>query len=188
MRIARKTIKENNILDRDGNILHFGTHRFRATFGTNLFKENYDATTVQQLLGQKSSNSLTYYVDVNNKDVLKQIKPRLDRDNYIIENLDNLDNIDINDYPKTLPLCNGYCSKPLELGLCKKLNHCLECNLFVPSMEFLSHYERQLKEVETAISLLKDDGFDLLLEQNLRTKEALKKIIQKITERMNSDV
>ena len=91
----------------------------------------------------------------------------------------------MNDYEAPIALCNGWCVKSPTLGTCAKANHCLECNMFIPTIAHLSHYERQLHDVEATIAVAKANDMEVLLNKSLKTKESLENIIYKIRERRN---
>lgn len=180
-------IIKNNIRDHDGNILHCNMHRFRSTIATNLLNSGYDVKSTGKLLGHKSLNSLAYYVVVNDEQVVEQLAPRIEKDELLISNIGKFDEKSLSDYDNPIPLCNGWCVRSSSLGQCAKANHCLECNMFIPTLSHLSIYEMQLRQVEAAIELAKANGMDLLVEKNEKTKESLKKIIIKIKERRNTN-
>lgn len=80
-------------------------------------------------------------------------------------------------------LCNSWCVRSTTTGQCAKANHCLECNMFIPTLAHLSMYEMQLRQVEAAIEVAKANDMDLLVERNEKTKASLEKIISRIRER-----
>lgn len=180
-----KVLIENNVLDRNGQPLHCNTHRFRATLATNLLKSGYDVESVGKLLGQKCIKSLSYYASVTNEEAKEQLKARIDKDELLISNIGQIDDNVLSICSNPIPLCNGWCVKNPSLGQCEKANHCLECEMFVPTFAYLNHYEMQLHEVEASISVAKANNMDVLLQKNLKTKESLEKIISKIRERRN---
>ena len=182
-----KALILNNVLDRDGKPLHCNTHRFRATLATNLLNSGYDVETTGKLLGQKCLKSLGYYANVTNEKAKEQLKGRFEKDNLLISNIGKIDDKVLSDYKNPIPLCNGWCVKSPSLGICKKANHCLECNMFAPTLSYLSMYEMQLKEVEASIAIAKSNNMDLVVEKNLKTKASLEKIISKIRERRNTN-
>lgn len=179
-----KQIYQNNILDRNGKLLHFNTHKLRSTMAVNLFREGFKPEAVIKILGQKSLSSLSYYASVIDKDVQEQLKPRIDKDDYLIRNIGNFDNI-TNFNP--IPLCNGFCTKPVELGICKKANSCLECNMFTPSLAHIHVYEMQLQNVNTAITIAEKYNMIMLLNKNLQIKETLEKIISELKKRLDDN-
>lgn len=179
-----QTMINENVLDRNGNPLRCNTHRFRATYATNLFKTGNDPESTGKLLGQTSLGSLAHYVVIVKKDVKEQLKPRLDKDEILISNIGKIDDKIISDYKDKQPLCNGWCSRSFAIGTCPKANACLSCNLFIPSIKFLTEYELQLKEVEAAILIAKENNMETLLQKNLKLKDDLIVIIEKVKQKM----
>lgn len=82
-----KVLTKNNVLGRDGKILHVTTHRFRATVATNLISEGVSVDVAAQLLGQTTLSSLSHYATVANDVVKEQLKPRLEKDEMLIRNI-----------------------------------------------------------------------------------------------------
>lgn len=175
-----------NVLDRNGNTLRFRSHRFRATVATSLINSGYGAKETAKILGHSSLESLNHYIKLHDENTLKQLAPRLERDNILISNIFTMEKLSIEE-PKqhATPLCNGWCVRDLSLGLCQKANACLTCGLFQPSIEFLNNYYMQLQEVEAAIEIYKADNMEALLNKNLQLKETLEKIIAQVKEKLD---
>lgn len=57
----KKEIIKHNVLGRDGKLLRFGTHIFRATKATKLINMGQDPKTVASTLGHANLASLSYY-------------------------------------------------------------------------------------------------------------------------------
>ena len=58
-----KVLVKNNVLGRDGKILHVTTHRFRATVATNLISEGTSVDIAAQLLGQTFDHRALAFVE-----------------------------------------------------------------------------------------------------------------------------
>jgi hypothetical protein len=174
---------EENILDKDGKPLHCNTHRFRSTFATNLLQSGVEPNSVSKMLGQKCSDSVYYYIDVTDKEKQSYLKPRLEADQVLITNLGKLDDKVLSDYENPIPLCNGWCVKNSAFGVCKKANHCISCDAFVPTFAHIASYERQLQEIEATIAISKANCMQLMLNNALKTKESLEKILKKLYEK-----
>ena len=182
-RVINTYIINNNIKDRDGKLLHCNTHRFRSTLACNLMNSGYDVESTGKLLGQKSLSSLGYYAVVSDEKVIEQLTPRMEKDELLISNIGKFDEKTLSDYNNPTQLCNGWCVRSTTMGQCAKANHCLECNMFIPTLAHLSMYEMQLRQVEAAIEVAKANDMDLLVERNEKTKASLEKIISRIRER-----
>ena len=178
-----RVLFEENILDKDGKPLHCNTHRFRSTFATNLLQSGVEPNSVSKMLGQKCSDSVYYYIDVTDKEKQSYLKPRLEADQVLITNLGKLDDKVFSDYENPIPLCNGWCVKNSAFGVCKKANHCISCDAFVPTFAHIASYERQLQEIEATIAISKANCMQLMLNNALKTKESLEKILKKLYEK-----
>ena len=178
----QKAIIENDIKGRDGELLHVTTHMFRATLSTKLMSAGKDPKLVAKLLGQSSLSSLSHYATVDLKAAKEQLAPRIAKDQILISNIWNTKD-DKDEIPETaIPLCNGFCSKDIETGICKKATACLSCPMFIPSIQFINSYELQLQETEATIAVAKANGYTKLLENALETKKQLESILKKLKE------
>ena len=178
-------LKENNIKGRDGKILHCTTHMFRATFATKLISNGKEPELVAKLLGQTTLHSLSHYAAISPKAVKEQLAPRIKKDDIIISNLWKTGDAK-EEIPETaIPLCNGFCCKQIDTGICKKANTCLNCPMFIPSIQFISSYMIQLQEVEATIAIAKNCGYIKILKNCMETKKILEDIIKRLEEKRN---
>lgn len=178
-----KIFYEHKVLDRTGNILRFQTHRFRATYATNLINAGYGAEQTSQMLGHKSLESLTHYIKIHDETVIKQLAPRISRDQLLISNIYSMEKIGKQKVEIGTPLCNGWCVRDIEtFGVCEKANSCLKCSMFKPSPEFLYNYCMQLEDVLAVIEVAKANNMEALLNKNLQLKERLEEIINAVRE------
>lgn len=179
-----KVFYEHEVKDKDGKLLRFQTHRFRATVATNLINAGYGAKETAKLLGHSNLSSLTHYIHLHDETVIKQLTPRLERDDALIRNIGLMEKIpEATENVRYVPLCNGWCARDINsLGTCKKANACLSCGLFKPSIEYLNNYEMQLSNVIDTIEIAKANNMEALLKKNLKLKEKLENIIKKVKE------
>lgn len=175
-----KVLTKNNVLGRDGKILHVTTHRFRATVATNLISEGVSVDVAAQLLGQTTLSSLSHYATVANDVVKEQLKPRLEKDEMLIRNIGKGKDMAEVIPEKSVALCNGYCGKNPLTTPCAKANACFNCSMFIPSIQFLNAYHIQLLEIEATIKVAEANNYDMMLKKALREKVALEKIIEKL--------
>lgn len=175
-----KVLTKNNVLGRDGKILHVTTHRFRATVATNLISEGVSVDVAAQLLGQTTLSSLSHYATVANDVVKEQLKPRLEKDEMLIRNIGRGKDMAEVIPEKSVALCNGYCGKSPLTTPCAKANACFNCSMFIPSIQFLNAYHIQLLEIEATIKVAEANNYDMMLKKALREKVALEKIIEKL--------
>ena len=175
-----KVLTKNNVLGRDGKILHVTTHRFRATVATNLISEGVSVDVAAQLLGQTTLSSLSHYATVANDVVKEQLKPRLEKDEMLIRNIGKGKDMAEVIPEKSVALCNGYCGKSPLTTPCAKAHACFNCSMFIPSIQFLNAYHIQLLEIEATIKVAEANNYDMMLKKALREKVALEKIIEKL--------
>lgn len=176
----KNEIVKHDILGSDGKLLEFKTHRFRATKATNLINMGLEPPVVADMLGHKNLDSLTYYVTAKEQSLNEQMQEYLRKESILINSIGKMDEAVIEDYGNAHPLCNGFCCRPSDLGVCENLNACLTCNLFRPYREHLTGYKLQLVEVETSLAMAKENGFKRMIEQCEKEKAALEKIIKRL--------
>lgn len=181
----KKAIIENDIKGRDGKLLNVTTHMFRATLATKLLSTGKEPELVAKLLGQSCLASLSHYATIDPKTAKEQLAPRIAKDEVIIRNIFKMES-EKEEIPETaIPLCNGFCCKQPETGICKKANTCLNCPMFIPSIQFITSYELQLQEIEATIAIAKTCGYTKMLENCLETKKTLEDIIKRLEEKRN---
>lgn len=172
----KRAIFENDIRDSSGELLHVTTHMFRATVGTNLISAGLDPESAAKLLGQTTLSSLSHYATVTNETVKEQLKPRIEKDEMLIRNIGKIEKLKEATMPSRA-LCNGFCNKNPLTEPCEHANACLNCSMFVPSIQFLNGYYIQLQEVEATIKIAEANDYKLMLKKALKDKENLEKII-----------
>lgn len=172
----KRAIIENDIRDSSGELLHVTTHMFRATVGTNLISAGLDPESAAKLLGQTTLSSLSHYATVTNETVKEQLKPRIEKDEMLIRNIGKIEKLKEATMPSRA-LCNGFCNKNPLTEPCEHANACLNCSMFVPSIQFLNGYYIQLQEVEATIKVAEANDYRLMLKKALKDKENLEKII-----------
>ena len=175
----------HQVKDRNGNLLRFQSHRFRATVATSLINAGYGTKETAKILGHSTLESLTHYIHIHDETVLKQLTPRLEKDDSMIRNIGLLEkDSEFKPIEGHIQLCNGWCARDINsLGVCKKANTCLSCNLFKPSIEFLNNYEMQLQDVLATIEIAKTNNMEVLLKKNLQLKTDLERIIKSVKEK-----
>lgn len=156
--------------------------RFRTTLACKYLEVGLDADIVSLMLGHRVKGTLKSYGAVSNENQKTAMKPRLDKFNMLIENIGQTENLRIMpvNHAGQIPLPNGYCSKNVTTGVCEHANYCLTCTMFCPDEKYLLGYKLQLREVEKAILDAEEKENERLLEINLKTKEALVSIIERL--------
>ena len=180
----KKEIIKHNVLGRDGKLLRFGTHRFRATKATKLINMGQDPKAVASTLGHANLASLSYYSVATEQSLQSHMQEYLKRASILINSIGKVDPIPLEEHDTAHPLCNGTCCKPLSLGMCDKINACLTCSLFKPSMEHLATYKLQLSEVQSSLAVAEVNGYERMIEQCQTEIFALENIIMKLEEKL----
>ena len=163
----KRAIIENDIRDSSGELLHVRT---------NLISAGLDPESAAKLLGQTTLSSLSHYATVTNETVKEQLKPRIEKDEMLIRNIGKIEKLKEATMPSRA-LCNGFCNKNPLTEPCEHANACLNCSMFVPSIQFLNGYYIQLQEVEATIKVAEANDYRLMLKKALQDKENLEKII-----------
>lgn len=115
----------------------------------------------------------------------EQLAPRIKKDEIIISNLWKTEDKKESIPQDAIPLCNGFCCKQIDIGICKKANVCLDCPMFIPSMQFISSYMIQLQEIEATIAIAKTCGYTKMLQNCMETKKSLEDIIKRLEAKKN---
>ena len=118
----------------------------------------------------------SHYATVTNETVKEQLKPRIEKDEMLIRNIGKIEKLKEATMPSRA-LCNGFCNKNPLTEPCEHANACLNCSMFVPSIQFLNGYYIQLQEVEATIKVAEANDYKLMLKKALKDKENLEKII-----------
>lgn len=181
----KKVIEKNNIKGRDGKLLHCTPHMFRATLATKLISNGKDPDLVAKLLGQSTLHSLSHYAAIDPKMAKEQLALRIKKDEIIISNLWKTEDEKESIPQDAIPLCNGFCCKQIDTGICKKANVCLDCPMFIPSIQFISSYMIQLQEIEATIAIAKTCGYTKMLQNCMETKQSLEDIIKRLEDKKN---
>lgn len=181
----KAVIIKENILGSNGKLLEFGTHKFRATKATNLINMGEDPKVAADMLGHKSLDSLSYYAVAKNQALNEQMQEYLRKESILINSIGKMDSLVIEDYKNAVALCNGWCCKPIELGVCDKVDACISCSLFKPSSSYLLNYKLQLADVESALIVAKENGYTRMIEKCEQQKKSLENIIKKVEEKLN---
>lgn len=185
IKTIKTTIVKYNITDSKGDLLEFRTHRFRATKATKMINLGMDPREAASMLGQKSLSSLSYYAVATNQALNEQMQEYLRKESLLINSIGQMDKLALEDYADSIPLCNGYCCRPADLGVCPKLNACLTCSLFKPSTQFLLNYKMQLNDLKASLVVAEANGYTRMIEKCKEDIIALENIIEKVEEKLN---
>jgi len=183
---VQKTINdlffEHKVLGDDGNILRFKTHKFRSTKATKLVSMGLGATEGAKALGHKGLASITHYAHITTDTLIAAMEPYLKKVDILVNNIGKIQESTKKDLQNALPLCNGWCIRPIELGICIHANHCLQCDLFCPDSRHMNYYMMQLEEINATLAIIESTGNELMIKKLSTDKEQLEKIIERVTE------
>ena len=180
VRNVKIALVKPNVLGRDGKPLLFGTHRFRSTKATDLIALGEEPRKTADILGVSSLSTLSYYVAATQTSVNEHMQEYLRKESILINSIGKMDEFNLDDYENAIPLCNGWCCKPADLGICDKINACLTCSQFRPSMKHLTSYKLQLSELESTLAVAEANGYTRIVEKCTAEKEALQNIINRL--------
>jgi hypothetical protein len=179
----KRWIKECNVVDESGALVHITAHQFRHTLGTRLINHDVPQEVVRKLLDHTSTAMTAHYarlhdttvrehwerarkVDIHGNDVtLVEDSPLADAE-WAKHHLSRA----------TMALPNGYCGLPLQQN-CPHSNACLTCPVFITTTEFLPQRRKQLEMTRGIIERAEERGQLRLVEMNSRTADNLTKII-----------
>lgn len=155
-------IRDNNILDTNGELYNLTSHQFRRTLGTDMLSKGTNINVIQQVLGHADpAITKRFYADVKDKERAETFK-----DIGIIGNINQLDESAF-DSPvemewfkanrdKGACMCDGYCTKPIEDGkICDRLlkrQKCYTCKRYITTPEYLEAHKNHLASLERQVA------------------------------------
>lgn len=164
----------------EGDLLHFKAHKFRATKATKLIEKGFGSNEAAKALGHSSLHSLSSYATITDQTLIDNMEPYLNKVQTVIENMGNGIEEISQSTEKLLPLCNGWCSRPVSLGICEHANKCLSCTLFKPDSRHTSYYKLQLQELEATYGVAQAAENKALMEKIKADIVAVKRIITEV--------
>lgn len=178
VKYMKKIMKEWGIKLPDGTDYEFGTHAYRHTIATQLYKMGMPSSLIQLgILHHKEINMSRCYID-----------------NTAEMQLESLTEKGINSKSENTPLVmdgntalsNGYCNMPLAVS-CPNASACLNCEYFRTSVEFLDVHEKHLEALEEKLVYYKSNGYTTNEAFAEKEKAQLVKIIAKLKEIKGDD-
>lgn len=179
---VNKYFKENELRGDNGELLHFIPKKLRATKATKLLSTGFSSMEASKTLGHSNLQSLSYYANVTLDTVIDSLSPFIQKAQLLIENIGKTEFIDTSEFEKALPLCNGWCCRPIGLGICEHANYCLSCDLFRPDSRHLNYYSMQLEELKATLNVAKVNNNEPLVKKTLKDIENVERIINKVNE------
>lgn len=183
-------IKNNDIINTNGELYNLKSHQFRRTLATDMLSKGTDLKAIQEVLGHSSANTTKqHYADIKDKEraeVFKNIG--------IIGNINKVDETVIEDKndliwfkenkDKGARMEDGYCTKPCSDGkICPRLlkrQKCYTCSRYITTPEYLQAHKNHLAELEKQLE--GNIYGDHYAEHFLPTIEVLKEIVKRLEE------
>ncbi len=85
----RKSIRELNLRDDQGNLFTPKTHIFRHCYGVKLTELHIPDETIAELLGHKNTNSVSYYRKISNKVMAEETRKSREKMDDILRDIIN---------------------------------------------------------------------------------------------------
>lgn len=187
----RCLIRDNNIMDANGEYYNLTSHHFRRTLGTDMLSKGININVIQEVLGHADASvTKRFYADVKDKE-----RAEIFKGVGIIGNINQIsmtafDNIGEFEWFKSNQekgacLCDGYCTKPIVEGkICDRLlkrQKCYTCSRYITTPEYLDAHKNHLESLEKQ---LEEGSFygEHYAEHFIPTIEVLKVIIEKLEE------
>ena len=156
-------IRDNNILDTNGELYNLTSHQFRRTLGTDMLSKGTNINVIQQVLGHTDpSITKRFYADVKDKE-----RAEIFKDIGVIGNINQLDEsafdnpiemewFKANKDKCVTGLCDGYCTKHMEDGkICDRLlkrQKCYTCKRYITTPEYLEAHKNHLESLERQVA------------------------------------
>lgn len=180
------------LVDDVGRPVHITSHQFRHTYGTRLINADVPAHIVQALLDHTSPAMTAHYARLNDKTIRaawEEATTKIDGDRNMPDDV-----LDVEgrlsdaawsrhrvEQAASLRLANGSCGMS-PTKVCEQANPCLTCDLFIPDVEFIDEYQRQLVVTEAVAVRARNEGYVRVAEKADQDATALKGIICRVSE------
>jgi integrase len=178
------------LVDEIGRPVHVTCHQFRHTYGTRLINRDVPQHIVQALLDHTSPAMTAHYARLNDKTIRAaweaatgcRESPAVTET--VIDPSDRLSDAQWNrhrlEQASALRLANGSCGMSPN-KVCEHANPCLRCDLFIPDVEYLDDYRRQLVVTEAVAHRARDEGYVRLAEKADQDATALQTSIRRVS-------
>ena len=174
---------KNKLVRDNGEPLRIKGHTFRGTVATQYANCGISMDVIRMMLGQEKIGVLKHYVTIHSDTMINYMKPIMDQCDKMIRSINNpeiVQNTDILNEPSLIPLPNGRCSKDISTGVCSHAFSCYKCKMFVPSIEYIDIYKKQLRDAENNIAIAELHGYDRIKDLNITIRNNVKKIIDEL--------
>ncbi|WP_294967022.1 tyrosine-type recombinase/integrase [Sulfurimonas sp.] len=153
-------VKQHDINNENGSVVHLTAHMFRRTLATNLQSSGASLEATQTVMNHKHKRTtMQYYIKTKNEEYIAQITDTLQYMQVISSKQDDIVKIkDGSILDNSLRLSDGYCVNEAmatdENYLCEtfqKRGNCYSCSKMVTTPEFLPYFKNLYKEKEEEI-------------------------------------
>lgn len=180
-------VRENNIVDDNGELYYITSHQFRHTFGTEAINNGVPQHIVQKMLGHKSPEMTMHYAHIHDETIIKELeKLHLNRTFDITGQIVELE---LEGDPESLEwftkeinaiaLPSGYCGRPRIEGDCDIAGDvgCYICPFFRTNKTFLAVHKDQLERINEVLAKAYKYDWKLPIKKNEPIKRNLELII-----------
>ena len=170
-----------NLKKDDGSPLRIKGHTFRGTLATQFANCGIGMDVIRMMLGQEKIGVLKHYVTIHSDTMINYLKPIIDDCDKRIRSIgEEKSLVDFPSEPSLIPLPNGRCSKDVSTGICNHANSCYECRMFMPSIDYLEVYKKQLLDAENNIAVAEMHGYERIKELNTALRDNIQRIINQL--------
>ena len=171
----------------DGSDYIYEPHSIRHTMAVRMREHEIPLQFIQEQLHHANPDMTLAYIEYIDKMKIKKISGFIDRcgndvvfdlGSELTENEAYADNM--RKYINAQILPNGICARPVKLGICSRLNRCLDCPDFRTSCRNLEEHRQHLKRVEDSIMRAEEYGWLPQAESGRATREKLLVIIERL--------
>ena len=183
--------KQQNIVDDQGNVFHFGNHAFRHTKAVELINNGMSLLHVQKWLAHASPEMTRRYAKILDTTMRTSWEAATKQGLFRINKSGKPTKIDITDLENEdlveweyirsnldavrMPL--GYCMKPKKQECHTQLIPCLTCRNLCTTPDFIPQYELEIQETKAMIERGKDQGRSSWMEKNQTLLESYESIL-----------
>lgn len=183
--------KQQNIVDDQGHVFHFGNHAFRHTKTVELINNGMNLLHVQKWMAHASPEMTLRYARILDttmhkswEEATKQGLFRINESGKHTEiNITDVQNEDLVEWEYIrsnlaavrMPL--GYCMKPKKQECHTQLIPCLTCRNLCTTPDFIPQYELEIKETKAMVERGKTQGRSTWMEKNQTLLERYESIL-----------
>lgn len=183
--------EQQNIVDDQGNLFHFGNHAFRHTKAVELINNGMNLIHVQKWMAHASPEMTLRYARILDTTMQKSWEEATKQGLFRINESGKHMKINITDVPNEdlveweyirsnldavrMPL--GYCMKPKKQECHTQLIPCLTCRNLCTTPDFIPQYELEIQETKAMVERGKVQGRSTWMEKNQTLLERYESIL-----------